>query len=200
MITTPTLKALVGLILAQPFKFQWSVQGLGMLRLYVGKVGRIHIWDDRLEAPNVSKIHNHSWPLRSTIIAGTLRNQRYYETYNVADPQPNLQAYFKQRAITGFKFEFQGPPVLTMLLPRGLETYGPGDVYEQSPAEPHYTDADRGTITIMERPSDGDTGQADVYWPVNETWGSAVPHPATPEQIEMVTRHAWDLHFTNGRH
>lgn len=193
MVAHQTLKALVGLVLAQPFKYTWSVQGLGMLRLYLGSVGRLHIWDDRLEYPRVSKIHNHSWPLRSTIVVGSLRNQRY-ELIDAAS-MITARAYYKQRAITGFNFTPVGPPTITLLRPYTPENFKSGDVYEQRPDEVHHTEAERGTITIMERPSDGDTGEAEVFWPVNETWVNAIPRPATHEEIEAVTRHAWNVHF-----
>src|SRR6266705_1769973 len=59
--------------------YQWSLQGLGMLRLYLDDTHRMHIWDDRYQVYNVSQMHTHPWNFTSTVIVGVVRNIRYVE-------------------------------------------------------------------------------------------------------------------------
>lgn len=180
-------------ILDHATKFQWSVQGFGMLRLYIRGVGRLHIWDSALRYPNVSMIHTHSWDLRSTIVAGRLRNTRFIE---MAFPH-NGQPHWKQRLLTGYNSHMVNKPTLVGLTPEPTEYYYPLNVdynpldadfghrwYEQRASEIHLTDADDGTVTLMERHEDVD-GHADVYWPHHCTWGTAIPRQAT--EAEVVT-------------
>ena len=70
-------KQLVKAILKSPYELKWSVQGLGMLRTYLSDEVRLHIWDRRLQIPQVSPLHDHPWHLDSEIVAGELRQHRY---------------------------------------------------------------------------------------------------------------------------
>lgn len=168
---------------SQPLYGNWSVQGFGILRLYVRSIGRLHIWDSTLRYPGVSLVHNHSWDLRSTIVSGHLMNRRWSE-------QPFGERFWRQRMLTGFNCEFTQPsPEKCFLIEEPRETYVAGDVYAQRTKQIHLTDAADGTITLMER-RDNENGQADLYWREWETWGTARPRPATPEDIVPVVARA----------
>lgn len=52
-------KLFVKTILSNPENFKWSIQGLGMLRVYLSDEVRLHIWDSRFKVPGVSPLHNH---------------------------------------------------------------------------------------------------------------------------------------------
>jgi hypothetical protein len=124
---------------------EWSVQGFGMLRLYIRTIGRLHIWDSALRYPNVSMIHNHSWDLKSTVVAGCIRNTRFTR-------EPLMgRKYVGQRLVTGYNTRMVTPIEDVRLLDWPAETYLPGDVYAQRAAEIHRTDATDGTVTIMAR-------------------------------------------------
>jgi hypothetical protein len=154
---------------------EWSVQGFGMLRLYIRTIGRLHIWDSALRYPNVSMIHNHSWDLKSTVVAGCIRNTRFTR-------EPLMgRKYVGQRLVTGYNTRMVTPIEDVRLLDWPTETYLPGDVYAQRAAEIHRTDATDGTVTIMARNED-EQGEADVFWPADCTWGTAKPRPATPDE------------------
>ena len=91
-------------ILDNASSYKWSVQGFGMLRLYIRKVGRLHIWDNELRYPGVSVIHNHSWDLESTIIVGAIRNTRYtaggFVLKDSTSGQDSANIYQHQRLVT----------------------------------------------------------------------------------------------------
>jgi len=57
------LKKLVRHLLRHPETAEWSIQGLGMLRTYLGQVKdrviRVNVWDNRYRLPNVAPIHDH---------------------------------------------------------------------------------------------------------------------------------------------
>lgn len=170
----------------------WSVQGMGLLRLYIRDLGRLHIWDDALRYPNVSMIHTHSWDLVSTIVCGQLSNFRYKE----AVPSGYSLPYKKQTIVCGYNTRSASHVVDTHLVGDQIETLNPGDLYRQRATEIHQTLARNGTVTIMERREDGE-GQADVYWPSDCSWGDAKPRLATLDEIRASCERALELLETN---
>lgn len=174
-----------------PLYGDWSVQGFGMLRLYIRKIGRLHIWDNALRYPNVSMTHTHSWDLTSTVVCGNLTNFRYAETVP-SDGNP----WKKQRLVTGYKTHMVTPVVDVYLTARSLEELRPGDIYDQRAAEIHKTLARNGTVTLMERTEDVN-GEADVYWPADCSWGTAKPRRAKPDEIRTTIKKAVELLETN---
>jgi hypothetical protein len=175
-----------------PLYGDWSVQGFGVLRLYIRKVGRLHVWDDGLRYPNVSMIHTHSWDLTSTVVSGALTNIRYTE-----ETVPGVGSPFKkQRLLTGYQSRQVSPVVDVNLMPWPLEELRAGDIYHQRAAEIHKTVARNGTVTLMERTEDNN-GEADVYWPADCTWGTAKPRRATLDEVRTTVLKAIELLETN---
>lgn len=191
MLTALQLATLA--IVDEPLKFQWSVQGFGVLRLFIKDVGRLHIWDRALRYPGVSLIHNHSWNLESTIVAGELCNTRYVESRPATGLALTLDmpaTHWKRRLLTGYQSKMtEAPAEMVNLRRRHSEFYRPGDVYSQRADEIHQTDALDGTITIMRRDEDVN-GHADVYWPLGTEWGTAIPRRATPAEVAQTTQRA----------
>ena len=173
-------------ILDHAKEYPWSVQGFGVLRLFIRGVGRLHIWDTNLRYPGVSLVHNHSWSLESTIVAGELMNTRYVENVGL-NP-----THWKQRLLTGYKSKTVAEPTKVHLRRLTSEYYRAGDVYSQQASEIHETNALNGTITVMRRDED-ENGHADVYWPLGAEWGTAIPRPATPEEVQATVQraHPW---------
>lgn len=155
-------------LLERANNFDWSVQGFGVLRHYIGTIGRLHIWDSRLRYPGVSMIHTHSWDLRSTIVSGELCNTIYTEVPGGGLP------YHKQRLITGYMSHMVTPMADTRLVPWSRTVLVAGEIYQQRASEIHQTNTINGTITLMERRED-ENGEADVYWPHGTEWGTATP-------------------------
>lgn len=186
------LKILTAAILDNAQHQKWSVQGFGVLRLYIRDIGRLHIWDSALRYPGVSLTHNHSWDLKSQVIAGVLENTRFTESIGglvSGEMMPRWKPYWKQRLLTGYKSKMVSEPTLVALLDHEPEVYVPGDTYHQRASEIHVTNAVDGTITLMERREDVD-GHADVYWPQDCTWGTAIPRRATEAEIEATVAKA----------
>lgn len=201
MRSDPTALRLAVLPILQNWEYHdWSVQGFGVLRLYIyapfpgylvggqtaglkrRSIGRLHIWDSALRYPNVSMVHNHSWDLKSTIACGKLVNERF----ELAPPQLGY-SFQRQRLLTGYASKMaEEQPESVWLLNQPKETYLPGECYYQHAHEIHQTLAEDGTVTLMARQEDEQDGFADVFWPTGHTWGTAKPRPATPDEIHAT--------------
>lgn len=183
------LQTSVKFILENAGKFKWSIQGMGMLRLYMGNT-RLHIWDQSYANPGVSMIHDHAqWALRSTIIAGELINQRYAGYDSPLQKGRYLRAYNYATLKAGYGCKFMESPKRIWLRELEPEYYMAGDTYSQQPNEIHETKPCGIVITMMEKtPTDTDTAR--VFWPVWEQWGTAEPREATPSEINDITAKA----------
>lgn len=164
---------------------EWSVQGFGMLRTYLGppsnrKQIRLNIWDSRLAVPNVSTIHDHPWSFTSVIVAGCFVNLRYHQHAAITDPTHHF-TLIKTGEGGGPKNERIASCILR---PDRPEVYGPGDLYAQSNNEIHESLPVDGCVTINERV--GDTEVARVFWPHGTNWVDAIPRPATVAEVVMV--------------
>lgn len=181
--TSTSIAILAEFIIRNARKFEWSLQGMGMLRLYLTDNIRLHVWDSRYRRPGVSMIHDHlQWSLHSTIIAGRLTNRRYNFdpvglTHRFAVLKPGYGCYFLEE------------PKLAGLIPREPEFYSPGDYYSQRPDEVHETDAVDGTVTLMVKSPTGNES-ARVFWPADSEWGSAEPRTATADEVREITSHS----------
>jgi hypothetical protein len=159
----------------------WEVQGLGMLRLKIGDDLRLHIWNPALEFPNVSKIHNHSWDLSSTVICGLIRNEVFVETND------GVGWFWKRDLVCGVGGRWKNEAALVRLKTKRIEVIEPGQTYSQTANEIHLTEAAPGTMTIMKRKYDGPNGVASIYWPMGDVWGTAEPRAATVEEVVSIT-------------
>lgn len=177
------LAVLARAILSNAAAFEWSLQGMGMLRLHLSNDCRLHVWDSRFRAPGVSMVHDHlQWGLHSTIVAGELRNVRYVEA---DDGEPFMARTLKPGY--GYFWKDEAQPVKLRALP--IDTYTAGAEYSQLPAEIHETDATDGTVTFM-RKTPTDDESARVFWPAGTEWGSAEPRKATAEEVAEITGYA----------
>lgn len=172
-------KSLVQKILEHPLGHDWTLQGLGMLRLYLDDKRRMHIWDDRFKVENVSEVHTHPWNFKSTIIAGTVRNQ-------ICDEVPGSPVTHKrQRIFCGPGGGLEGIADRVRLMEREYQTYNEGDTYSELAREIHVSAPERGTVTIVEREFLEDNDHAYVYWEEGD-WVSAEPRPAEPYEIVSI--------------
>lgn len=177
------MRRLTYFILKNADKFEWSLQGLGMLRLYLPGEARLHVWDTRYAFPGASPIHDHlQWGLTSTILSGGLTNFRYKE----GSGKPYHWARFK--AGYGAK-QLHEAEVMLLQRQRG-EQYLVGQTYSQEPNEIHETCADYGTVSLMQKRPSADGETARIFWPEGTEWGSAEPRPATAEEVKAITSYA----------
>ena len=170
--------ALVRSILEAPLGRRWSIQGFGMLRLYLSPDQRIHVWSAEHRVADVSDVHDHPWHFRSDVIAGRMRNQRFREA---GEGQP----YFGATIQCGAGARLVEPPRPVRLQAGPIEVYGPGESYAQRAQELHRSDPEPGTVTIITRTLAGDPEHARVYWLGGE-WVDAAPQPATDAEVLAI--------------
>lgn len=188
------IKPLVRHVLANADKFDWSIQGFGLLRLYLPGEARLHIWDHSQRYQDVSMIHDHiQWGLTSTIVAGELTNTRYDEQDE--RPADGWTLYNWATFKAGFDGKQLHAPDKIWLRAQKPEIYRPGDQYHQEPREIHETCAAPGTVTIMQKHPTPDGENARIFWPTGTTWGNALPRPATPEEVAhfVALAQGWGL-------
>lgn len=181
MVSPRPLQLLTLGILERAENWDWSVQGLGMLRLYIKNLGRLHIWDESLMYPNVSRIHNHSWDLQSTVIVGALQNIIYV-------PDPNGYTFWRKKIVAGYNYQELSTDEQVRLIPTTNPVYFPGDIYAQKADEIHFTNPLELTVTIMERHKLAEDEITEVYY--EKEFGNAKSRPATAEEILRVTQRA----------
>ena len=182
-------KALVKEILSHAANFDWSVQGFGMFRLYLGgKATRLHVWDSRFRAISVSDIHDHPWDFESQIVAGRLVNKRLVET----NAEPNFTYSTIQ---CGAMACTMTPSKYVSLRWETPETYGEGATYKQHHSEIHVSEPLDGTVSIIRRTFGEDTEHARVFWPVGTSWVDAKPRPATVVEVLYMSRQSLELWF-----
>lgn len=176
-------QALARAILEQANAFDWTLQGMGFIRLHLAGQCRLHVWDKRYRTPGVSMIHDHlQWALNSTILSGELANVVYTErdeygegdAYDWATIKPGAGCFFKSAPSRTF--------LSREILPERLL---PGDTYSQAPDVIHQTAATDGTVTIIRKePTEDDSAR--VFWPAGTEWGSAEPRKATADEVESI--------------
>lgn len=177
------LQIAVAAILDNAEKFTWTTQGLGMMRVHVRNVGRIHIWDSHLQNKGVSLLHTHAWDLQSTIIFGKLFNTRYKE---LPEQATIGSPFWKVRLVCGPNTRMQSEPQRAILGAGRTEIYEPMQSYWQKADEIHVTQSLDGTVTVMQRKDTEGPGEAWVYWPNGEEFVTATPRAATPEEIKST--------------
>lgn len=170
---------LVEFILSNSHSFKWSIQGFGMLRLYLPGDARLNVWDSRYRVNNVSLMHNHPWNFDSVVVSGCLRNIRYRlksgsTMYHTGRIQPGPGG--------GLLEQLPDTPLIAL----SAEKYEAGSVYRQEADEIHVSDPEDGTITINYRER-VQPDQALVFWPTGEEWVSAEPRPAVSDEVESIT-------------
>lgn len=181
-------KDLVKIILEHPLGFNWSAQGLGMLRVYLCPEIRLHIWDRSLLAPGVSPVHTHPWDFHSLIIVGELNNQRFEED-PLGEPWQKVTIKCGENACS------TSEPQLVHLQAKQVERYPTGTVYEQRADEIHRSLPEDGTVTIIRRRPLADPDHAAVYWRGKGLWVDAKPRAATENEILSVTKRTLDCWF-----
>lgn len=173
------LRATVRHILDRAASFQWSLQGLGMLRLYLSPEYRLHIWDSRYCTADGSTIHTHPWSFDSLVISGQIRQQRFTED------SVGLRTFRRQLIQCGPGGCAVGDPEIVNLITHPEERYGAGEAYHQEANEIHESTPLNGTVTIVRRKFLLDTEHAYVYF-TGDKWTSAEPRPATEVEVSAI--------------
>lgn len=197
------IESYVEYLLRNASNFEWTVHGLGFLRLYVSNEQRVHVWNKSLMTPNVTQVHDHPWHFNSLIVRGYLRNHLFRETdkkeaFNLVPPFQSTRyiEHVKQQIHCGeFGCEVTNGD-LTMLADVSNSFYRRGDEYYQSKFEIHRTEAQDGTVTMISRTFEGSPDLAHVYFEPHVGFISAEFRKATKEEIERVARHSLERWWT----
>lgn len=185
-MTLKMTQTLVRFILTHSYRYKWSMQGFGMLRLYLPGDMRLNIWDNRYTIPNVSLMHTHPWNFDSLIVSGRLTNELYQIVDdNTAAATYNMyKLYWKQDIVPGpgGGLVNVAPKNKVKIGLLGSYEYHAGDMYHQQAEELHISRPDTGTITLNVRQRVGND-IAVVCWPEDTEWVSAEPREATEEEV-----------------
>ncbi len=181
---------LVRFVLDHASDYDWSLQGFGMLRLYLDddKRFRLHVWDGRYAVPGVSVMHDHPWSFLSLVIAGEVKNCRF-------SLHPHGVGYMRQVIKCGAGGGPVGEPEVVKMRGDQPEIYGVGDCYSQLANEVHVSVPMDGTVTLIERIFNDDTEHAHVFWPEGTEWVSAEPRLATEEEVRKICLGALEKWF-----
>lgn len=185
-------QALASAILHHANNFEWSLQGMGFIRLHLVGNCRLHVWDKRYRVPGVSMIHDHlQWALNSTVLSGELVNRKYrviprYIKVWEGGPEQRGKPFMFATIKPGAGCYFKTEPTEVFLEPEMFpERVATGHFYRQAPDVIHETDAMDGTVTIIRKePTPDDSAR--VFWPAGTEWGSAEPRRATPDEVASI--------------
>lgn len=155
----------------------WSIQGFGMLRMYLDKDTRLHIWNHGVAVPDVSEIHDHPWDFVSTIICGSVTNEVYVKE---EDLTANM---LMQEIVCGPGGHSVGTALPVNMRKFAERTFKAGESYSMKSDQFHRTVAEPGTVTIVKRYFKENTENARVCFPLDTGWVSAEPRVATPHDM-----------------
>ena len=198
-MTSPVLtkKDLVKHVLENAERFEWTLQGLGMLRTYLSsnRALRLHVWHPVARVKNVSDIHTHPWSFTSEVIAGAVTNVRYARVLEYESQETLDMPLVESRILCGEGGGLIGFPQNVWLRRGEQELYFEGESYAQSAEEIHRSIPSDGTVTIIRRTFGTDVDHASVFWERSKEWGSAEPRPPTREELRGITGAALERWF-----
>lgn len=173
-------------ILMCPEDHSWTVQGLGMLRLYLSDAVRIHIWHSSLVVPEVTSVHEHPWDFESLVLCGELRNHKY-----IPAKEGEGTPYYRDMLLCGTG-NLADDPQPVWLQPWYSDNrpavHKPMSEYSQRYDEIHETFFEDGTVTLVRRRFvNEDRDHAYVYWERGAQFVSAEPRAARIDEIAIAT-------------
>lgn len=179
------VRALTKYILQRRHSFEWTIQGLGMLRCALPNNHRLHVWYPGFAWVHNAVLHTHPWRFKSSIISGTIINTRF----KVQDRDELYTETWQGMTIKcGPGSCAMSEPETYHLLRMPAEVWCAGMHYEQAADEIHFSQPTDGTVTIIERLDD--TEIAKVFWPAGKAWDSAEARVPTPEQLDEACEFA----------
>jgi hypothetical protein len=169
-----------------PHGFEWSLQGFGMLRMYLSPEIRLHVWSTQHVVPEVSVIHDHPWDFESEIVWGKIRDVGYQQATVYDDAPTHHGAVIKcgpGGGLCGATRDVRLVMVHNKLYTKGMR-------YSRRADELHESRPEHGTVTIITRRFKADAEHARVYYPLGTSWVSAEPRAATSVEVEQITQAA----------
>lgn len=179
------IRSLIKTILISPLQHEWSLQGFGMLRLYLGdsQEDRLHVWSPQHRIENVSDIHDHPWDFESLVVSGMLQNQRFSEADIGGE-------YTRATILCGENAQIESAECAVRLQGGAIEEYRQGQSYRQTAEQIHQSCASEGCVTVVARAFRLDRNHARVYWPAGTGWINARPRRATDNEVLSICHSA----------
>jgi hypothetical protein len=175
-------------ILERAEDHEWSLQGMGMFRHYLSKEVRLHVWDARFMAAQVTTLHDHPWAFESEILSGAILD-RWYLKARVDGPPTHEEHQIVCGPGGGLTKE---PRRLVRLFAPIDNVFTTGRSYTRQAEDVHESVAKSGTVTIIRRTFRPDTEHAHVYVKIGKPWVSAEPRKATLEEVRAMADLALD--------
>lgn len=161
---------------------EWSAQGFGMLRKYLPGNRRLHVWTRAVAVPRATLLHTHPWDFRSVVLRGVIHNFKYSRV----EGEPTHDEY---RLKCGSGACTISAPTPVRLCQTWAESVCEGSVYSQEFDEIHESCAEEGTVTIITRKLRAEADFAQTFTRLGESFVSAEPRPATPEEVRLAERY-----------
>lgn len=161
----------------------WTIQGFGMLRMYLSKEVRLHVWDPGYSVANVSTIHDHPWDFVSTVLCGSIRDIVYEEEQGAA-------THHEQRILCGAGGHAVGATQDARLRVVSDKTFRAGESYKLYASQLHESRPEPGTVTLIDRTFGKDPDHARVFFPLGTEWVSAEPRQASRLEVGLFSRKA----------
>jgi hypothetical protein len=183
------IRQMVRNILEHPDEHEWTMQGLGMLRTYVNKELRMHVWHNNyatVTPETGSAHHTHPWDFSAYIVTGQMDNVRFRAPLD-QDSILDIEEYDRVLIQCGPTGCIDGKPERVLLTRMQPERYTPGDSYMQLKDEVHFSKPLDGTVTLIHRKFYPDTERAYVLGPVGKVYINAGARPATPIEVHAIT-------------
>lgn len=187
-------------------RYEWTLQGFGMLRTYISKEVRLHVWNSKFMVPNVTTIHDHPWHFESLVIIGSIVNLRYdvvgapfrhplWASDYVGHDDEVRAPFIKSKIVCGAGGNNDAAALLergerVWLSPQDSMTCLPGESYQQRADEIHHTSYVDGTVTLVRREFLPNTEHAHVFFKESYGWVSAEPRAATADEVTAFVERA----------
>lgn len=181
------LQYAVATILKNPKDYEWTLQGLGMLRLYLSTGMRLHVWSTQHAVKDVSVIHDHPWDFHSVVLCGRMIDMVY-------EIEPGEPTHHEQSIMCGVGAHTITEKSNVRLALRSNDAHYAEDTYNRKAEQLHQSMPINGTVTLIDRTRFlPDRDLARVFFPLGTDFVSAEPRPATLEEVQAITQPALDL-------
>lgn len=169
-------------MLDNPFAYEWSIQGFGMLRCYLSNATRLHIWSKAHQ--KTSNIHDHPWDFTSIVLSGQIVDTNYIVTRHGMAEHLTEQPTHAMRTISCGPGGCPHDDVVGVTLLETNRTHHKlGAVYSLKHDDLHETKFSSGAVTIINRTFRENTEHARVVVPVGTEFEFIEPRPATREEV-----------------
>lgn len=172
----------------------WSIQGFGMLRLYLPDNMRLHVWSDEYRVTN--NAHDHTWDFTSLVISGQINDLLYTENYHYFEDLTDEKTHLMQEIHPGAGGGIKTSPREVRLHEMENIVVRAGESYTRTHRQLHMSVPSDGCVTIIQRTPRDENNIARVAVPIGQTFSFVEPRPATDDEVMAITSNAlarWNL-------